>query len=614
MPAAASLAAAIAFAWWFFTRPATSREFDAPQPPVAPAREEPALPEVAPDTTATRAPIRSEPVDVHDANDLEPIEGELRRSGMFFDEKSSGFELSIVDATTRAPLPDVIVETGGETSEEFRNLAPPGAGVRAPDLDLDLDGHRAPFVRGASPLRIELPGHFRRSRTHCLIGAPGHATVSRWFDAAFSGWRRHEVALPVAAELEVVVHGRGLERSGAVELYDAARLTRRLAGRASGLEELLGDPASTAHLLRDLSPDYHFSMDLSAASDPFVKRIGCVPCGDWFGLARFGSGEDSVFGCAHAMTTASVGVARLEFELQGLAPRRLGDFGGTVRFASGWSDDEILSARWVRFTLLDTWPEPQRPDLAISAVLERTDDRHVLRFDAGWNRAGRFAGSITEIPAVLLVERPGIATDQEVAGAGGRARDLELFLDEPATPIVHVRDRRDGSPLERVELRFDAGPADLRHDFSGGRIVTNAEGTARLPRVPRGPFHVEVHPPAPLAFTVRDLELVTGENLIDFAVGLQNGLALTLRDGRDTVPWMEGIDLAIAPAAAPKARLELARRIRFVGLGCEVDLDEPGRYVVTVRDVVGFDDPAPIEIEVKPGKRATADVALGRPR
>lgn len=404
-------------------------------------------PTVASDETAARSEesANSEAAEPDHRGDPEFVKELLRRS-IYHETESTGIEFEVVDAATRAVLLDATVTLGDPRGwfDPRRSITCEVARSREDDPESTSEA----TARSSASLRKELPGSLRPSRMLFWIGAPGHATIACWLDVAFSGWRRHQVALPLAAKIEVVVHGPGGKEYGKIEFYEAGALERRLRERAPGPDALLVDPMLAARSLRTIDPDFRFCMNLTSASDPIVKRVDGVPSGDWFVLASVGSdASDVAFGCARAKATAEGDAARFEFQWARPPAPLFGSLSGVVRFAAGWTEDEILSAKWVRFRAVDRWLAEREWEFNLGSTLQRTPDRHVFRFDAGWNRGGRWSFAISEIPA----EQPAILEGTATARPDPSQRDgrgnLELFIDEPATLIVRVRDRRDGRPI-----------------------------------------------------------------------------------------------------------------------------------------------------------------------
>lgn len=536
-------------------------------------------------------------------------------SNWVWSAKESGIEFVVLDESTHEPLRDVTIEAGAENYASATSREPPGGGPHA--LEIVLDGDRKLEVRGDSPVRHPFPGRIRRSRTRFLIGAPGHATVARWFDVSISGWRRHVVALPPAGALDVVVRGSGRASSGVVELYDVARLEKKLAGGAADVARLLGDGGDPDRLLRGIGADFSLSFASTPEAPVFERRFEAIRGGDWVGVARVDDGVGVLeWGTGRVRIEASSSrpppPARLEIALRARPAPRFAHVRGTVRFAAGWTVDEIVAARWLRFFPLDPRPRGDNSPAEFSGALESTGQDHVLHFDSGWQRGGRYSATITEIPAVFAAEIEGVSESRNEPGGDG-GREFELFVDEPATVVVQVR-RRVELESDAVLLRFFGGAKELRHAEAGGRIATRPDGSIRLPRVPRGPFHVELEPGQSLPGLGRDLELVVGENSVEFDVTAPSGILLVLREGRVPVPWIDGIEVTVAPSYSPKDDLESVRRTTVRGRGCQVELEPGCRYLVTLRNVPGYADPESVEVVVNYGEFTPVEIALPIPR
>jgi hypothetical protein len=78
--------------------------------------------------------------------------------------------------------------------------------------------------------------------------------------------------------------------------------------------------------------------------------------------------------------------------------------------------------------------------------------------------------------------------------------------------------------------------------------------------------------------------------------------------------WVHGTELLVARADARDRPLDVRLRTTFVGEYRHVDLEAPARYVVTLRDVPGFEDPPPLEVDVAPGRVAPVVFSLATPR
>jgi len=86
------------------------------------------------------------------------------------------------------------------------------------------------------------------------------------------------------------------------------------------------------------------------------------------------------------------------------------------------------------------------------------------------------------------------------------------------------------------------------------------------------------------------------------------------RDGDVPMPWTFGTAFVVARADSPGNPLDMRRRTTLHGSECQIDLEAPGHYVVFVRGVPGFEDPAPIELAVEPGNVVAIDVVVTTPR
>jgi len=621
LAAAILVVAFVAGAWWFVARSEADGDAARRRAPDATPRGEARAPaESAAGVDATRTENR-------DAAVASP---EVERAGgagsSNWDQaaKTSGIELDVVDAKTRERLRDVTIEQGGENHDSATSREPPGGGPHA--LEITADSERVAVARGDAPLRIQLPPRMRRGRIRWLIGAPGHATVARWFDVTISGWRRHVVVLAAGGALDVVVRGGGVPQCGKVELFDDARYAR--SGFGGPVPEgrptpVLGDlfqgAELTARSLRETGADLSFEFETTPAADVFERRIDALPCGHWIGLVTYGDRraiQQHDLGAALVVAGESPGPrARLEFDRSKAPPPpppQYAHFTGTVRFAPGWTADEVAAVRLLRFTALDAYPSFV-PHIDFDARVAPTSDDHRLAFDAQWHPAVCHAVTFDTIPAVLAAYVEGTATAPDGSDAGDASPALDLFLDEPASVALRARDGS-GAPRETVLFRFVAGPPECRHDRAGGRLATQADGATVRFRVPRGPFHFETEPRASVAFVERDLDLAAGESLLDVVASDYSGVRLRLRDGDVPMPWTFGTALVVARADSPGNPLDMRRRTTLHGSECQIDLEAPGHYVVFVRGVPGFEDPAPIELAVEPGNVVAIDVVVTTPR
>ncbi|HET6163157.1 MAG TPA: hypothetical protein VFG37_05780, partial [Planctomycetota bacterium] len=487
--------------WWFLA--ARDARDESEHRPAAPAPVRGDAPVAAESAAAAASATRTENRDLAAPSPAANRGADAFASGATnWDQasKTSGIELEVLDATTRERLRDVVVEQGGENFEGATSRAPPGGGPHALEIAWETD--RAPVARGDSPLRIQLPGAMRRARVRWLIGAPGFATVARWFDVTLTGWRRHVVVLAPGGALEVVVRGDGSRQIGKVELFDGARVARKLAsaqelprGSEPRLAALAADAERAVVQLRRLGADGSFAFEFGPESSSAERRIEGLSCGDWLALVSYGTKDGLP---QHLVGRARVdgrgAPPRLEFDLAAVPPPPYAPFTGTVRFAAGWSDGELAAARNLLFTALDLDAE-WRFFGDFDAPLEPTAEEHVLRFAAGWHRAGRHSARIPGLPAVFAVDVAGVARgppDVNAAAEMPAAPPIELFVDEPAAVVVRVADAAGAAPPDLALLRFVGGPPDRRHDDAFARIATQVDGSARLPRVPRGAFHVEI--------------------------------------------------------------------------------------------------------------------------
>jgi len=604
LAAAALLLSSAAGAWWFVAR--TEAPGDAARGRVADAVPRESL--VPAESASTIDATRTENRDLAAPSPAANHGADAFASGATnWDQtsKTSGIELDVIDATTRERLRGVTIEQGGENYESATSREPPCGGPHA--LEIAADAERTAVAHGDAPVRIELPPKMRRGRIRYLIGAPGHATVARWFDVSISGWRRHVVALEGGWALNVVVRGGGAAQRGKVELFDDDHLRQHV-----GIVPGIGDDAeNVARNVRAIGAGVSIAFETKPSAAQFERRVEALPYGRWLGLATFSGGSAKR---RHAIADAFVDdeaeggqEARMEFDLSEVPPPHAAPFAGTIRFAPGWTAGEVASARKLEFTALDADPLLAPLDCFVATAVPTSDD-HRLEFDAQWHSAGRHALTLEGIAAVLAVDVEGTAGEPTEA-----TRPIELLVDEPATVTLRARDRS-GAPRAIVLFRFVAGPREVRHDRACGRLATQSDGSTVRFRVPCGPFHFETEPRASVSFVERDVVLAAGENLLDLEVGEYSGVRLALRDGDVPLPWTFGTEIVVARADAPRDPLDVRPRTTLLGSECQIDLEAPCRYVVSVRDVPGFEDPAPVEFAVEPGKVVRVEVVLTTPR
>jgi hypothetical protein len=498
--------------------------------------------------------------------------------------------LHVVDAETRADLSEVSVA-------EILWISPDGH----PGTD-----HSKALVEHASsplPLPVKLGG----LPDALLVWAPEHA----WGRIDLSGTAREEfmIALPRSATLEV-----HLENQAALATYRALKCAPCLTMRERDPQKII---ARTLKENADL-----FDADFADGRRPSEAEVRTR-----VRASEDGTGE-RVLGEVYAQSEpdpsgvtlfADVAPGSYLLTLENAAilaeapvDLRAGERRSIVLTIA---DPPVASNAPLAGTLLvpSSWNvgESYRPKITVlltdmSPIGFREIDVPRDKVRAIDGSPGSYDWDVGQVPVghySISLDDPTLTCGEQIDVPVSGRTDVRLVVAEPADVSLQVLDTERGLPIEVTEVRsglFCWGSGANWNATTKSYFIRVASGSATLTITDRD-----------RSFT-RTFDVNPGRNEISFTLPRPCGIVLYCHDGAQRVRWPRHPLGLIDVATSERPTQSDVCAYDDSDLGIRITTETPGRHVVSIRHVEGFEPTAPFEIDVPPGQFVEREVHMTR--